>query len=106
MAAIEYYSHGKLHRLTVHSVDRLAAGAAPKTAGAGRPSRRMLATMAPSVLTAVQSQADRLAPMFLDVTESAVQLTIPTADGPAILPTPTVVIEGANKSELKRLKDK
>jgi len=111
MPTIEYYSAGKLRRMTVDTADQLVAAASSKAfrggrAGAARASARMVAAIAPHAVLALQGQAERLAPLFLDLARPAVLLTIPAVGGPVVLPTPSLVVEGANKSELKNLKDK
>ena len=73
MTAIEYYTNGKLHRITVQTPDRIAA-AAPRAMKA-KPGLRMMA--AQQVVKTVQSQAERLAPMFQDLSKSAFLLMTP-----------------------------
>ncbi len=104
MAVIEYYANGKLQRLTIQLLDRVAA-AAPSRRQI-RPGQRTMARMAPLVLTALRSQTERLVPLLHEFTDSAVMMAVPKADGPTVVPTPTLVVEGATRAELKKLKDK
>jgi len=103
MAAIQYYTHGKLHRMIVQTPDRIAA-AAPNVMRP-KPGSPMTAAIVSRAVKAVQSQAERLAPMFQDLSKSGVLLAVPRLGAPAVLPTPSLVVEGANKAELKKLRD-
>ncbi|HVK12652.1 MAG TPA: S8 family serine peptidase [Gemmataceae bacterium] len=95
MAAIEYYSSGKLHRFIAKPADELPP-AKPKAA-AGMPT--------PMAVNAVQGQADRLGPLFHTVAESSLLFAVPKTGATAVIPTATLIVEGASRAELKKLKD-
>jgi len=102
MAAIEFYSDGKLHRLTAQLPEKLAAG---RTRGV-KPAGQMSAAKAGAMVTrALHEQAARLEPLFHDVRESSLLIALPKTGESAIVPTATLIVEGANKAELKKLRD-
>jgi subtilisin family serine protease len=112
MAVIEYYTGGKLQRLSVQSVDQLTSPppkATRKSARMATPSALRtisFAAFAPQALEAVQGQADRFGALLGDMSDAAMRLAAPAAaGGPAVVPTASLVVEGANKAELKKLKD-
>jgi subtilisin family serine protease len=102
MATIEFYSDGTLHRLTAQLPDRLAASK-PKAAVA------VLASVAgkpgPMVTKAIHAQSSRLGSLFHSVTESSMLIALPRTSEAAVVPTATLIVEGATKAELKKLKD-
>src|SRR5216684_2385149 len=103
MPNIEYYANNELRRINIQPLDKLIAAASPK------PSRgisRMTATMASHAVKAVRSQDKRLTPIFHDFTGPDVLLVNPKEGAPIVIPTPTLVIEGPSKAELKKLQDK
>lgn len=102
MAAIEFYSDGKLHRLTAQVPGRPAARPrGTKPAAAGRK-----AVAGPMVARAFRAQSARLAPLFRELSESSVLVARPKSGDSAIVPTNTLIVEGASKAELKRLESK
>jgi subtilisin family serine protease len=100
MAVIEYYTNGRLHRLTAQPPDQLMAAAKPKGA------RLEMAAMVPKAVKAIQAQVDRLGELFHTVAETAMLITPPKPNAPTLIPTPTLVVEGISKTELKKLKSK
>ena len=103
MPNIEYYANNELRRINIQPLDKLIAAASPK------PSRgisRLTATMASQAVRAVRSQDKRLTPIFHDFTGPDVLLVNPKEGAPIVIPTPTLVIEGPSKAELKKLQDK
>jgi thermitase len=111
MPVIEYYSAGKLQRLNVKPADQLTGGIRPSAAarrtraGAGS-GPQAIPLMAAHAVRALRTQADRFGPMFMDVNQPAVLLNVPSPGTPAILPTPTLVVEGAKKADLAKLRNK
>jgi thermitase len=120
MPSIEYYTDGKLHRMIAQTSERFApiAAATPKgmtakgataaakpTGKAAKAGMRMMAAMATEVIAAVRGQADRLGSLLHSVADATMLMTMPQGGGSAILPTPTLVVEGASKAELKKLED-
>lgn len=103
MAAIEFYSNGKLHRLSAQPSDQFAA-AKPKAAKAGG-AMVMAAAAAPMVTHAIQEQSSRLGPLFHSVTESSMLISLSKAGESAIVPTATLIVEGASRSEVRRLRN-
>jgi subtilisin family serine protease len=102
MAAIEFYSDGKLHRLTAQPPDKLTA---PKPKGA-KPGVAMLkAGAGPMVKRAIHVQSSRLGSLFHSVSESSMLISLPKTGDSAIVPTTLLIVEGASKAELKKLKD-
>jgi subtilisin family serine protease len=103
MPAIEFYSGGKLHRLTARTPDTLPA---PRPKGA-RPGGPLFAAGAvPMVTRAVHTQADRLGPLFHSVAETEMLVALPRSGDLALVPTATLIVEGATRAELKSLRDK
>ncbi len=102
MAAIEFYSDGKLHRLTAQLPDQLAA---PKRKGAKPGGAMLTAGVGPMVTRAIHEQSSRLGPLFHSVAEASMLIALPKTGESAVVPTATLIVEGANKAELKKLKD-
>ncbi|MDY3554777.1 S8 family serine peptidase [Gemmata sp. JC717] len=102
MSTIEYYANGKLHRLAARAPAQLKA---PKPA-LGAHLKDGAAPRATTAVHAVQAQSVRLAPLFHSVAAEAMLIAVPAAGGPAVIPTATLIVEGANKTELKRLREK
>jgi thermitase len=94
MAAIEFYSDGKLHRLTAKPATELPS---PKPKGPKGATE--------IAVKAIHGQADRLGPLFHSVAESSLLVSAPKAGGTAVIPTATLIIEGASRAELRKLKD-
>ena len=102
MARIEFYSGGKLHRLSAQFASRLSSQRPKK--GTRRAPMSMTASAAPMVMRAIQDQAARLGPLFHSVNETSTFISIPKQGESAVIPTATIVLEGAKKSALKKLK--
>jgi thermitase len=102
MAAIEFYSDGKLHRLTAQLPGKLAA---PKPKGAKPGGAMLTAAAGPMVTRAIHEQSSRLGSLFHSVAEASMLISIPKTGGAAVVPTATLIVEGASKAELKKLKD-
>lgn len=101
MAAIEFYSDGKLHRVSAQLPEQVVA---PRAAAA-RPEGAMLAAAAgPMVAHAIQAQSARLGPLFHSVAESSMLVSLSKSGSSAVVPTATLIVEGAKKAELKKLK--
>lgn len=105
MAVIEFYCDGKLHRMSAQPASKIA----PKPAAGRKPGRpgaagSMLALGIGAVVTeAIQTQASRLAALFHTVEQQSMLVAVPAGGDAAIVPTATLVVEGASKSELKKL---
>jgi len=103
MSTIEFYADGKLHRLTTKST--IKAAAAHKAGATKRKGPKLTArAAAPMVKRAVQNQTARLGPLFHTVSESTIEFSVPAGGDSAVVPTATLIIEGATKTELKKLK--
>jgi subtilisin family serine protease len=102
MAAIEFYSDGKLHRLTAQLSNKITA---PKPKGAKPGGAMMMAGAGPMVTRAIHRQSSRLDVLFHGVSEATTLISISKTGDTAILPTATMIVEGAKKAELKKLKN-
>ena len=102
MAAIEFYSNGKLHRLAARLPGNLAA---PKTRGASVMVMKLAAESGTVIIRAIHGQSSRLESLFHDVSESSMLISLSKAGDAAVVPTATVIVEGASKSELKKMKE-
>ena len=102
MAAIEFYSNGKLHRLAARLPGKLAA---PKTRGASIMGMKLVAESGPVIIRAIHGQSSRLESLFHDVSESSMLISLSKAGDAAVVPTATVIVEGASTSELKKMKE-
>src|SRR5215470_14598637 len=110
MPQIEYYCAGKLRRLDARPAERLAGGirldsAAARMRGPERTGAQAVPAMAALALRALRSQPVRFQPIFHDV-EEPVLLTVPKPGAPAVLPTPTLIVEGASNAEIAWVRNK
>lgn len=106
MAVIEFYADGKLQRLNTKPADT-AAPARTRGRAASAPTQGMkLASPGPMVSRAIQDQPDRLGPLFPGGAGPSVLFALTKSGTTAIVPTATLIVEGANKAELKQIKDK
>jgi thermitase len=110
MPAIEYYCGKKLRRLNIQPDDRLTGGirpssAGPRMRGPARFSPQGIPAMAALAVRALRSQPVRFKSIFQDIKEPFL-LTVPAPGAPAVVPTPTLVVEGASKTEIAKLRDK
>ena len=120
MATIEYYVNGKIHRLNCQTADALMApeprrsGAKKASAGKAAAKRTVgTATMAAAArrnaanrtVFSMHSQTTRIQPRYVGpISETTTLVAMPkTAEGPMLLPTATMIVEGATKAEKKRL---
>lgn len=103
MATIHFYADGKLRSLTTQTGSKLLS--VPKPAAKSLHPKAMASRRTPSVMSGLHSQLARLEPLFHSVREENTLIAVPKADGPAIIPTPTLIVEGANKAELTKLRD-
>lgn len=102
MAAIEFYSDGKLHRLTAQLPEKLAT---PKPKGTKPGGAILMAGAGPMVTRAIQAQSSRFGSLFHSVAESAMLVSLSKTGESAVVPTATLIVEGATKAELKKMKD-
>jgi subtilisin family serine protease len=102
MAWIEFYAGGKLRRLTAQLAKKLSA---PKTSGAKPGGAEMSGGAGPMVARAMHAQSDRLESLFHGGSEGSRLISISKSHDAAILPTATLIVEGANKTELKKLRN-
>src|SRR4051812_28612668 len=102
MAAIEFYSDGKLHRLTAQLSNKLAA---PKPKGAKPGGAILTAAAGPMITQAIHAQSSRLGSLFHSVAESSMLISLPKTGEAAVVPTATLIVEGATRAELKKLKE-
>jgi hypothetical protein len=102
MAAIEFYSNGRLHRLAARLPGDLAA---PKTRGASVMGMKLVAESGPVIIRAIRGQSSRLESLFHDVSQSSMLISLSKAGDAAVVPTATVIVEGASTSELKKMKE-
>jgi subtilisin family serine protease len=106
MTVFHYYSNGKLHALNVQSPERLAATRQKESGKGGASARRSMNVMVADVQAAIHVQSARLALLFNTVAESSVRIATSKGDGSAVIPTETIVIDGATKTEIKWLQNK
>lgn len=106
MATIEFYSDGTLHRLTAKLPDRLAVPRAESLArAAGLPRASAAAKAAPMAARAIREQSLRLGSLFHGALGPSMLVALPKTSAAAVVPTATLIVEGAAKTELKKLKD-
>lgn len=98
MASIEFYSHGKLHRINARTQEQFQSSRSSRSAKA------RAASIAPKALNALHLQAERVAPLLHSVSESTTLVSIPKGDGPVVIPTATLMLGGATKAEVKKIK--
>ncbi|HEX2474785.1 MAG TPA: S8 family serine peptidase, partial [Lacipirellulaceae bacterium] len=98
MTIISYYSDGKLHRLSAQPASRLTARA-PRRGTRAAESR----TTGPMAMRALLSQSDRVETLMHEVSESQTLIAVPPQKGPAVVPTPTLLLEGTGKANLRRI---
>ncbi|MEM7426424.1 MAG: S8 family serine peptidase [Pseudomonadota bacterium] len=108
MAGLKFYSHGKLQSFRASTLGALAKRAFASRGRRGRGAGAAVA--APKVLKALARQKSRLASRFNEFNEETVRLMPTEAQAEhgmasAIIPTETVIIEGAGTSELKWLRE-
>ena len=102
MATIEFYSEGKLHRLSAQTSGKLAA---PRPRGAKPGGATLPISAGPSVARAIQGQTTRLGSLFHSVAAPSMLISVSRGGDSAVVPTATLIVEGASKAELKKLKD-
>ena len=81
MAAIEFYSNGRLHRLAARLPGKLAA---PKTRGASVMGMKLVAESGPVIMHAIHGQSSRLESLFHDVSESSMLISLSKAGDAAL----------------------
>jgi subtilisin family serine protease len=112
MPVLEYYADGKLQRLNVKSIETIVNAPKPARAAARGPAAmrmRSFAAFAPQAAAAVQKQAGRFGAMLGDVSQPAIHVAVlgaavGTTAGTVVVPTASVVVEGASKTEINKLK--
>ena len=96
MTVISYYSDGKLHRLTART----------EHSGYGNGESRSWCPQGVCGTDGDESmhaQTERFTPMMHEMSESQTLISVDRAGGLAIVPTPTVVLEGTGKTNLRKL---
>lgn len=96
---ISYYAGGKLHHLQAEPADKMLNAPGRRAAGAATSAR------ARSAMRALSSQRSRVERLTHEIHETETMLSVATAAGPTVIPTPTMVLEGATKAAVKRLQD-
>ena len=107
MAGLKYYSRGKLQSFSASTLSSLASRAAASKGKKGMSAAAAVA--APNLIKALHRQRSRLASRFTAIRESVVRLMptdshLDTGLASGIIPTETLVVEGAKASELKWLR--
>src|SRR5687768_9524319 len=105
MAVIEYYCDGRLHRLNAQPASSMAAastarrpGRAGSAAASGAAGAMLAAGVGAIVTDAIQAQVSRLGPLFHSVSEASTLVAVPPRGDAAVVPTATLIVEGASKS--------
>ncbi len=97
-----YYMNGKRRRLTVTSPQPLTAGRSRMKPTTAR-KRSAIRAMATSALS---GQSQRFESLFHEVPKEDVKVVVSDESDVAVIATETMVVEGANKSEVKWLRSK
>lgn len=110
-----YYAAGTLQTLSFQPLERLldqprkreSRGKGRSAARGGARSRAGLSAARLSAIAGgLHDQKDRLAPLFHEVSETTLQLSVGGPTGPTVIPTETIVVEPRRATEIKWLQRK
>jgi subtilisin family serine protease len=109
---LSYYSAGKLIPFRIAPVDSAAESVQPRSFQGGRKAvptgltKAAAAKQATQAVSALSEAAAPLATRFHAINRQDVQIAPKFAPEVVVIPTETIILDGANKAEIKRLRDK